>query len=273
MTEHHLIIEAGQTEQQYWRDLWRYRELLYFLSWRDILVRYKQTAIGFTWAFLRPFLTMIVFTVVFGKIAKLPSDGVPYPILVFAGLLPWQFFTNSLSESGSSLTSNVNLISKVYFPRLILPASSVVVAFIDFAISFAMLLGLMAYFAFWPTWRILLLPIFTVLAFAAALGPGLLITALNVRYRDFRYIVPFIVQMGLYISPVGFSSSIVPNEYRFLYSLNPMVGVIDGFRWSICGTGSLYWPSFFAALGITVILLIGSIVYFRGTERTFADII
>jgi lipopolysaccharide transport system permease protein len=273
MSEHHLIIEAGKTEQQYWRDLWRYRELLYFLSWRDILVRYKQTAIGVTWAFLRPFLTMAVFTIVFGKIAKLPSDGVPYAILVFAGMLPWQFFTNSLTEASTSLTTNVNLVSKVYFPRLILPTSSVVVAFIDFAISFVMLLGLMAYFAFWPTWRMLLLPVFTVLAFIAALGPGLLITALNVRYRDFRYVVPFVVQMGLYISPVGFSSSVIPEQYRLLYSLNPMVGVIDGFRWSICGIESLYWPGFFASIGITAGMLLGSIAYFRRTERTFADII
>jgi lipopolysaccharide transport system permease protein len=273
MSEHLLIIEAGKTEQQYWRDLWRYRELLYFLSWRDILVRYKQTAIGVTWAFLRPFLTMVVFSVVFGRIAKLPSDGVPYPLLVFAGMLPWQFFTNSLSEASTSLISNVNLISKVYFPRLILPTSSVVVAFIDFAISFIMLIGLMVYFGYWPSWRMLLLPGFTVLAFAVALGPGLLITALNVRYRDFRYVVPFIVQMGLYISPVGFSSTIIPEQYRFLYSLNPMVGVIDGFRWSILGTATIYVPGFLISLLVTSAILVMSIAYFRKTERTFADII
>jgi lipopolysaccharide transport system permease protein len=273
MSEHHLIIEAGKTEQQYWRDLWRYRELLYFLSWRDILVRYKQTAIGVAWAFLRPFLTMVVFTVVFGKIAKLPSDGIPYPILVFSAMLPWQFFANSLTESSTSLITNVNLVSKTYFPRLILPTSSVVVAFIDFAISFVILLGLMAYFAFWPTWRMLILPGFTALAFAVALGPGLLITALNVRYRDFRYVVPFIVQMGLYISPVGFSSSVIPDKYRLLYSLNPMVGVIDGFRWSICGNTTLYWPGFLVSLVVTAVMLLIAVVYFRRTERTFADII
>ena len=273
MSEHLLIIEAGKTEKQYSRNLWRYRELLYFLSWRDILVRYKQTAIGVTWAFLRPLLTMIVFTVVFGKIAKLPSDGIPYSILVFAGMLPWQFFANSLNEASTSLTTNSNLVSKVYFPRLILPTSSVVVAFIDFAISFVMLLGLMAYLAFWPTWRMLLLPGFTVLAFAVALGPGLLITALNVRYRDFRHVVPFIVQMGLYVSPVGFSSSVIPDKYRFLYSLNPMVGVIDGFRWAISGTTTLYLPGLFASLILTVVMLLISIRYFRRTERTFADVI
>jgi lipopolysaccharide transport system permease protein len=192
---------------------------------------------------------------------------------VFAGMLPWQFFANSLTEASTSLTTNVNLVSKVYFPRLILPTSSVVVAFIDFAMSFVMLLGLMAYFAFWPTWRMLLLPVFTVLAFLAALGPGLLITALNVRYRDFRYVVPFIVQMGLYVSPVGFSSSVIPDEYRFLYSLNPMVGVIDGFRWAICGTTTLYWPGFLVSLLVTAVMLLISVAYFRRTERTFADII
>ena len=273
MNEPHLIIEAGKTEGQYWRDLWRYRELLYFLAWRDVLVRYKQTVIGVTWAFLRPFLTMVVFTVVFGQIAKLPSDGIPYPILVFAAMLPWQFFASSLTESSSSLIGNTNLVSKIYFPRLILPASSVVVAFVDFAISFLMLAALMVYYAYWPTWRIVLLPAYIALAFLAALGPGLLITALNVRYRDFRYVVPFIVQMGLYISPVGFSSSIVPDEYRFLYSLNPMVGVIDGFRWSICGTANLYLPGFLLSVVITFATLWLSVWYFRRTERTFPDVI
>jgi lipopolysaccharide transport system permease protein len=273
MADHHLIIEAGKTEGQYWRDIWRYRELLYFLAWRDILVRYKQTVVGVSWAFLRPFLTMVVFTFVFGHIAGLSSEGIPYPILVLAGILPWQFFSNSLSESSSSLTSNVNLISKVYFPRLILPTSSVVVAFVDFAISFLILAGLMAYYSFWPTWRCLLLPGFIMLAFFAALGPGLLITALNVRYRDFRYVVPFIVQMGLYISPVGFSSDEIPTQYRFLYSLNPVVGVIDGFRWSICDTPQLYMPGFLVSLAVTFMMLWAAIVYFRRTERTFADVI
>lgn len=271
--EYHLIIEAGRTERQYWRDLWQYRELLYFLSWRDVLVRYKQTVIGVAWAVIRPLLTMIVFTVVFGTIAQLPSDGVPYPILVFAGMLPWQFFASSLTESSQSLIMNTNLVSKIYFPRLILPTSSVVVAFVDFAVSFVLMLGLMAIYSFWPSWRILLLPFFVLLAFVTALGPGLLITALNVKYRDFRYVVPFIVQMGLYISPVGFSSSVVPEKWRLLYSLNPMVGVIDGFRWAICGTEGLYLPGFLLSIGISIVTLWGAVVYFRRTERTFADVI
>ncbi|MFN6561196.1 MAG: ABC transporter permease [Nostoc sp. ChiSLP01] len=270
-----LIIEAGQTEQQYWKDLWRYRELFYFLSWRDILVRYKQTAIGMLWALIRPFLTMVVFSVIFGNLAKLPSEGTaPYPILVFAALLPWQFFSSALSECSNSLISNANLISKVYFPRLIVPASSVIVSFVDFLVSGMILLGLMAWYNFVPSWRILSLPLFIAIAFAASLGVGLWLAALNVEYRDFRYIVPFIVQFGLYISPVGFSSSIVPEQWRLLYYLNPMVGVIDGFRWAILGGESkLYWTGFTLSLGLVALLLVSSIWYFRKVERTFADVI
>jgi lipopolysaccharide transport system permease protein len=269
-----LIIEAGRAEQQYWRDLWRYRELFYFLAWRDILVRYKQTAIGVAWALIRPFLTMVVFTVIFGKLAKLPSEGVPYPILVFAAMLPWQFFANSLSESSSSLIGNANLISKVYFPRLIVPTSAIVVSFVDFLISGIILLGLMAWYNFVPSWRILTLPLFVIIAFAASLGAGLWLASLNVQYRDFRYIVPFLVQFGLYVSPVGFSSSIVPPQWRFIYSLNPMVGVIDGFRWAILGGESqLYLPGFLLSVGLVVLLLASGIWYFRKMERTFADVI
>jgi len=269
-----LVIEAGRTEQQYWKDLWRYRELFYFLAWRDILVRYKQTAIGIAWALIRPFLTMIVFTVVFGTLAKLPSEGAPYPILVFAAMLPWQFFANSLSESSNSLITNANLISKVYFPRLIVPTSAVVVSFVDFMISGIILLGLMAWYNFVPSWRILTLPLFILIAFAAALGAGLWLASLNVKYRDFRYIVPFIVQFGLYISPVGFSSSVVPQKWRLLYSVNPMVGVIDGFRWAILGGGAqLYWPGFILSVGLVTLLLASGVWYFRKVERTFADVI
>ena len=269
-----LIIEAGRTERQYWQDLWRYRELFYFLAWRDILVRYKQTAIGVAWALIRPFITMIVFTVVFGNLAKLPSEGVPYPILVFSAMLPWQFFSNALSECSNSLIGNANLISKVYFPRLIVPVSAIVVSFVDFMISGIILLGLMAYYAYVPSWRILMLPVFIAIAFAASIGAGLLFASLNVKYRDFRFIVPFITQIGLYISPVGFSSSIVPEQYRLLYSLNPMVGVIDGFRWSILGGESkLYLPGFALSLGLVLLMLITGIVYFRKVERTFADVI
>ncbi|WP_013334330.1 ABC transporter permease [Gloeothece verrucosa] len=269
-----LIIEAGRTEEQYWKDLWKYRELFYFLSWRDLLVRYKQTAIGIAWALIRPFLTMVVFTIVFGKLANLPSQGVPYPILVFAAMLPWQFFANALSECSNSLLSNANLISKVYFPRLIVPASAVIVSFVDFMISGIILLGLMAWYNFVPDWRILTLPLFIFIAFMAAFGAGLWLAALNVEYRDFRYIVPFLVQFGLYISPVGFSSSIIPEKWRLLYSLNPMVGVIDGFRWAILGKEFvIYWPSFIISVGLVILVLISGIGYFRKVERTFADVI
>jgi lipopolysaccharide transport system permease protein len=274
MDETVLIIEAGRAEKQYWKDLWTYRELFYFLAWRDILVRYKQTAIGLAWALIRPFLTMVVFTVVFGSLAKLPSAGVPYPILVFAALLPWQFFANALSECSNSLISNSNLISKVYFPRLIVPASAVIVSFVDFLISGIILLGLMAWYNFFPSWRIFTLPVFIAIAFAASMGAGLWLAALNVKYRDFRYVVPFIVQIGLYISPVGFSSNIVPEKWRFLYALNPMVGVIDGFRWAILGKDfQLHVPAFLLSLGLIILLLITGIWYFRKTERTFADVI
>lgn len=269
-----LIIEAGSIESQYWKDLWRYRELFYFLAWRDILVRYKQTAIGITWALIKPFLTMVVFTVVFGNIAKLPSQGVPYPILVFAGMLPWQFFANALGECSNSLIGNANLISKVYFPRLIVPTSAVIVSFVDFLISGIILLGLMAWYNFVPDWRILTLPFFILIASAASMGAGLWLAALTVQYRDFRFVVPFIIQFGLYISPVGFSSNIVPEQWRLLYSINPMVGVIDGFRWAILGgKANIYMPSFLLSVGLVFLLLWSGIWYFRKMERTFADVI
>ncbi len=270
-----LIIEAGRSERQDWRDLWQYRELFYFLAWRDILVRYKQTFIGIAWALLRPFLTMLVFTFVFGKLARLPSDGAaPYPILVFAAVLPWQFFASSLAEASNSLIDNANLISKVYFPRLIVPTSAVIVSFVDFLLSGMILLGLMAWYNFLPSWRILTLPLFILMAFATSMGGGLWLSALNVQFRDFRYIVPFIIQFGLYISPVGFSSNIVPEKWRWLYSLNPMVGVIDGFRWAIIGgDAGIYWPGFLLSLALVVLLLVSGIWYFRRLEKNFADII
>jgi lipopolysaccharide transport system permease protein len=269
-----LVIEAGKTEGQYWKDIWRYRELFYFLSWRDILVRYKQTVIGIAWSLIRPILTMVVFTIVFGKLAKLPSEGVPYPILVYTALLPWQFFSNSLSESSNSLIANSNLLSKIYFPRLILPTSSVIVGIVDFLISFVILVGLIAWFHFVPQWRILALPFFLALALVTSLGFGLWLAALNVKYRDFRYIVPFIVQFGLYISPVGFSSTIVPEKWRLLYSINPMVGVIDGFRWAILGESiKLYWPGFILSIVLTTVIFLSGLRYFRNTERVFADVI
>lgn len=269
-----LIIEAGRTEKHYWMDLWRYRELFLFLAWRDILVRYKQTAIGIAWAIARPLLTMVVFTIVFGTLGKFPSEGAPYPVMVFAAMLPWQFFANSLSEASSSLIGNANLISKVYFPRLIIPVSAVITSFVDFLISGAILLGLMIWYQFIPGWRILTLPFFITIAFAASMGIGLWLTALNVKYRDFRYIVPFVVQLGLYISPVGFSSSIVPEKWRLLYALNPMVGVIDGFRWAIlAGETAINWPGFMLSSGVVLIFLVTGIRNFRKMERTFADVI
>jgi lipopolysaccharide transport system permease protein len=269
-----LVLEAGRAERHYWRDLWRYRELFFFLAWRDILVRYKQTVIGVVWALGRPLITMMVFTLVFSKLAKLPSEGVPYPILVFAALLPWQFFSSAFSGAGDSLISNAGMISKVYFPRLVIPASAVIVSFVDFLISGIILVGLMIWYGFAPNLRMLTLPLFIFVAFAAAMGAGLWIAALNVKYRDFRIIVPFIVQFGLYVSPVGFSSSIVPEQWRLLYSINPMVGVIDGFRWAILGGNTqLYWPGFLLSLALVIIIFITGIIYFRKTEKTFADVI
>ena len=269
-----LVIEAGRTERHYWRDLWRYHELFFFLAWRDILVRYKQTVIGIVWALGRPLLTMLVFTLVFSKLAKLPSGGVPYPILVFAALLPWQFFSSAFSGAGESLVSNAGMISKVYFPRLVIPASAVIVAFVDFLISVIILVGLMIWYGFAPNLRMLTLPLFIFVVFAAAMGTGLWFAALNVKYRDFRIIVPFVVQFGLYISPVGFSSTIVPEKWRLLYSMNPMVGVIDGFRWAILGGNTqLYWPGFLLSLALVIVILVTGIFYFRKTEKTFADVI
>jgi lipopolysaccharide transport system permease protein len=269
-----LLIEAGATERQYWRDLWRYRELFYFLTWRDLLVRYKQTVVGVSWSLIRPLLTMVVLTVVFGKLGKMPSGGVPYSLLVFCGLLPWQFFSTAMNESGSSLVSNANLVSKVYFPRLVIVISSVITSMTDFFISGAFLVALLIWFRFRPPAAIVFLPFFVLLAFGASLGVGLWIAALMVEYRDFRFIVPFIVQFGLYISPVGFRSSIVPERFRVLYALNPMVGVIDGFRWCVLGSGqSIYWSEVAVALVSVIVLIASGIWYFRKTERTFADVI
>ncbi len=269
-----LIIEAGRAERHYWRDLWRYRELFYFLAWRDVLVRYKQTVIGIAWTVIRPLLTMIVFTVIFGKLAKLESQGVPYPILVFAAMLPWQFFASSLTECSASLIGNANLISKIYFPRLIVPTSAVIVSLVDFMISAVLLALLLIWYQVQITWQILTLPGFVLLAFAASMGAGLWFGALNVKYRDFRYVVPFIVQFGLYISPVGFSSDVVPENWRLLYSLNPMVGVIDGFRWAILGDkAGIYLPGFLLSVALVALLFFSGIWYFRRTEKGFADVI
>ena len=269
-----LIIEPNRTTVAFFRELLRYRELFYFLAWRDILVRYKQTVIGIAWSVIRPLLTMLVFTVVFGRLAKLPSEGVPYPILVFSAMLPWQYFANAMQESSNSLIAESRLISKVYFPRLIVPASSIIVSAVDFLISLVLLGLLMLGYGFIPSWTLLFMPFFFLLATLAALGAGFWLSALNVKYRDFRYIVPFLVQFGLYVSPVGFSSSVVPERWRLLYSLNPMVGVIDGFRWCVQGTASsLYLPGFLISAAISVLAFSSGVWFFRRTERFFADFI
>jgi lipopolysaccharide transport system permease protein len=269
-----LLIEAGHVERQYWRDLWRYRELFYFLAWRDLLVRYKQTVVGVAWSLIRPLLTVLVLTVVFGKLGKMPSGGIPYPLLAFCGMLPWQFFSTAMSESGNSLVVNLNLISKIYFPRLIITASSVITSFVDFLVSAAFLVVLMIWYRYTPPAAVAFLPFFVLLAFAASFGVGTWISALMVQYRDFRIIVPFIVQFGLYLSPVGFQSSVVPERFRLLYAFNPMVGVIDGFRWCLLGGQQhLYWPGLAVSVASVTILVTTGIWYFRKTEQTFADVI
>jgi len=273
------ILEAGRAEKNYWRDLWRYRELFQVLAWRDLSVRYKQTVIGVAWAVVRPVLTMLVFTFVFGTVANLKSHGAaPYALMVFAGLLPWQFFSTALTDSSNSLTTNANLISKVYFPRLIVPTATIVVAFVDFAISFVLLLGMMVIYQFVPPWQIIFIPAFVALCFLTSLGPGLWITSLNVKYRDFRYVIPFIIQFGLYLTPVGFTKEVIlakiPEKLHFVYNMNPMVGVIDGFRWCILGGPPPFLePAFLIGIGVTIFMLWLGIRQFRKMEKTFADLI
>ena len=271
MKSESIIIEPGRSEKNYWRDLWAFRELFYILAWRDIKVRYKQTVIGAAWSIIRPLLTTIIFTIVFSNVAKLGSpSGAPYAIMVFVGMLPWQFFANALGEASNSLIGNANLVSKVYFPRMIIPASSIITSLVDFAISFLLLLAMMAYYQYLPNVKILLLPVFILMALIAAFGVGLYITALNVKYRDFRYIIPFIIQIGLYITPVGFSSSVVPERWRFWYCFNPMVGVVDGFRWCILNE-PMYAPGFLISIGMITLFLWVGVVYFRKTEKSFVD--
>jgi lipopolysaccharide transport system permease protein len=273
-----IVLEAGRAERHYWRDLWRYRELLYILAWRDVAVRYKQTAVGVAWALLQPLAQMVVMVVIFSKVAQLPSDGgAPYALMVLAAMLPWQFFATSVSATGMSIVGSANLISKVYFPRLIIPAAAVVTSLVDFCIAFAILVALMFWYGYAPTWRILMLPLFVLLAMLAAFGPGLLITALNTEYRDFRFVMPFIVQFGLYVSPVGFSSAVVRerfgDELFLLYSLNPMVGVIEGFRWAILGAAPLHVPALALSFLLSAGFLALGLLYFRRLERNFADIV
>jgi lipopolysaccharide transport system permease protein len=271
MIANKIVIESGRTEKNYWRDLWHFKELFYILAWRDIKVRYKQTVIGAAWSIIRPLITTLIFTFIFSVLAKLkaPSNA-PYAILVMTGMLPWQFFSTALSEASNSLIGNSNLISKVYFPRMIIPASSIITSLVDFGISLLILAAMMIFYQYVPDIKILLLPFFVALALLAAFGAGLYITALNVKYRDFRYIIPFILQIGTYITPVGFSSQLVPEKWRLLYSLNPMVGVVDGFRWCILDE-QLYWPEVLVSIIVTIFLLVLGVTYFRKTEKSFAD--
>ncbi len=272
--EFDIILESRRSASNYWKDLWTFRGLFFFLTWRDVLVRYKQTAIGVSWSIIRPLLTLVVFTIVFGKLAGLPDSGVPYALLVTAGLIPWQFFANAFTDSSNSLIANSGMLTKVYFPRLIIPSSAVLVALVDFMISLLILVGLMIWYQFLPGWQLILLPLFLVPALLLSLGAGFFVAALNVRYRDFRYVVPFVVQFGLYVSPVGFSSTVVPEKFRLLYFLNPMTGVIDGFRWCILGGNTpLYWNGFLLSVGLSLFCLICGLTYFRKMERSFADVI
>ncbi len=269
-----IIIEAGRGARRYWSDLWLYRELLYFLAWRDIVVRYKQTVIGIAWALLQPLLLMIILTFVFGRLAKLPSEGVPYALMVLCGLLPWFFFAQAFGNASNSLIGNANMVSRIYFPRMIIPLSAVAVCLVDFAITFGLLIVFALVSGVLPDWRVIALPGFLLLAIATAVGAGLWISALNVKYRDFRYVVPFMVQVGMYISPVGFNSVLVPEKWRIVYALNPMVGVIDGFRWSLLGgRAELFLPGLFLSAILSLVLLVTGIAFFRKTERQFADLI
>ena len=274
MNTSETVIEAGSVERQYWRDVWRYRELLYFLAWRDILVRYKQTVVGVAWAVLKPLVTTFVFTFLFQGIAGLESGEVPYPLLVMAGMLPWNFFAVAVSESGNSLVSNSGMVSKVYFPRLIVPASSLLPSFVDLAISGVILAVMMVVYGYAPGWQIITLPVFLLVAVGAAFGAGLWLSALMVKFRDVRFIIPFAVQIGFFISGVAVSSSEIPEKWRFFYSLNPIVGVIDGFRWALLGSNQVvYWPAFIVSLVVVAFLVIFGVIYFRKTERGFADVI
>lgn len=270
-----LIIEPGVVERNYWRDLWRFRELFYILAWRDIAVRYKQTVFGVAWALVQPFLAMVVFTIIFGRLAKLPpTKGAPYALMVFAALLPWQLFSGIFTGSAGSLIANSSLISKVFFPRLIVPMARGVVSVVDFLISLVVLFVLMAWYRFPPGWGMLTLPLFVVMAVLASIGPGLWAASLNVKYRDFVFVIPFVVQFGQFISPVGFSSAVIPAKWLLLYSVNPMAGVIDGFRWAVLGGNShLYLPGFAVSWAVIILFLWLGVRRFRKTEKSFADII
>jgi len=255
------------------RDLWRYRELIYFLTWRDIKVRYKQTVLGAAWAIIQPLVNMIVLTIIFGNFAKMPTDDIPRPIFTFTALLPWGLFSKALSDAGRSMLSNRNMITKVYFPRLIIPLASVMGGVVDFLIQFVILLGMMFYFDYFPTLAVWTLPFFLLLALVTALGFGLWLSALNVLYRDVGYVLPFLTQLWMLVTPVAYSASVVPEQWKLVYALNPMVGVVEGFRWALLGTQTAPGPMFLVSAGISVALLISGMYYFRRMERTFADMV
>jgi len=279
MSQHRVVIEPESIQRNYWKDIWKFRELFYFLAWRDLLVRYKQTAIGILWSVLRPLLTLGVMAFIGWLFESNVPEGTPRILLVAAATLPWTFFSTAFSESASSLITNSNLLTKVYFPRMIVPASTIIVCLVDFLISFILFIVLMLFYQYSPGWQILMLPLFLLLALIAAFGAGIYIAALNVKYRDFRYIVPFIVQFGLYVSPIAFASTDIylseriPEWAKWIYSLNPMVSVIDGFRWCLLGNTTIYWPGFLLSFAMSTSLLVYGIYYFRKTERSFADII
>jgi len=268
-----IVVEATRSWDLNFREIWDYRDLLFFLAWRDISIRYKQTVLGASWAVIQPFLTMILFTIFFGKLAAVPSEGVPYPVFTFAALLPWQYFSTTLGNVANSLVNNSNLLSKVYFPRLLIPISSLLPPAVDFVIAFLVLLGMMIFYHLSPTSNVVLLPVFMLLALVTTLGAGLWLAALNVKYRDVRYIVPVMVQFGMFVSPVAYPSSLVPAPWRTLYALNPMAGVIEGFRWALLGTDTAPGPLVAVSAVAALILLVSGLFYFRRTEKTFADVI
>ena len=267
-----IVIEAGRASKEYWSDMWRQRELLFFLIWRDLLVRYKQTMVGVAWVLLKPAITLAIFSVVFGKWAALPSGGLPYPLVVFAGMLPWFFFSTAVSDCSNSIINNSSIVGKIYFPRLLIPVNSLLVALVDYAVSCSLIVVLVIWTGFYPDWRIAMLPLLTIWVAALSFGFGVWGAALNVRHRDLRFIIPFLLQLGIYISPVGYSAAIVPERFKLLYSLNPMVGIIDSFRWAILGGSfDVYLPGVMISAGVTIILVVTGVIYFRRVEKMFAD--
>ena len=270
--QNEVVIRQGIGERHYWRDLWAKRELIYFLAWRDVIVKYKQTMVGILWVLIRPIFTLMVFTLVFGRIAALPSSNVPYPLLVFSGLMPWLFFAAAVTEVSSSIQSNAALVGKIYFPRLIITISVLMVCLVDYAVSCLLIVVVALWTGYPPDWRILYLPVLTLWVAALAYGLGLCGAALNVRYRDFRHLIPFALQLGVYVSPVGYSANLVPGKWRWVYSLNPMTGIIDGFRWAILGERfDVYIPGMIFSIVATVVILLVGLYWFRHVERQFVD--